>query len=155
MDLKGAGQALQQGKSRTRSAAFPFELAYRLIAMYSLQQDIVLDPFLGTGTTQAAAAAACRNSIGIEKEVSLLADIHQWMGQIVDFANQYHTHRLARHMAFADHWIKTHQALKHHNRHYDFPVMTAQETDLFLYELQKTHTHDNQIGVYYTAKPHT
>ena len=64
-DLKGVGQELKQGESRMRSAAFPFELAYRLICMYSIQQDIILDPFLSTGTTQAAAAAVCRNSIGV------------------------------------------------------------------------------------------
>ena len=32
---------------------------------------IILDPFLGTGTTQAAAAAVCCNSIGVEKDASL------------------------------------------------------------------------------------
>jgi len=153
-DLKGAGQELKQGKSRTRSAAFPFELAYRLICMYSLQQDIILDPFLGTGTTQAAAAATCRNSIGIEKEVSLLGDIHQWMGQIVDFANQFHGYRLARHREFVNQRIKAHKPLKHYNRHYDFPVMTAQETDLFFRDLQMIHVDDNKITVHYAGQSH-
>jgi modification methylase len=153
-DLKGVGQALKQGNSRTRSAAFPFELAYRLICMYSLQQDNILDPFLGTGTTQAAAAAACRNSIGIEKDASLLGDVHQWMEQIVEFANQYHGHRLARHTEFVDQRIKARKPLKHHNQAYDFPVMTAQETDLFLHDLQTVHFHDNRIVVQYTPKPH-
>ena len=33
-----------------RSAAFPLELPWRLIHMYSIQGDTVLDPFAGTGT---------------------------------------------------------------------------------------------------------
>ena len=40
---------------RLRSAAFPYELAYRLVNMYSVKGDVILDPFLGTGTTIAAA----------------------------------------------------------------------------------------------------
>ena len=50
-DLKGIRQDIQQKDIRTRSAAFPFELAYRLINMYSVFGDTILDPFLGTGTT--------------------------------------------------------------------------------------------------------
>lgn len=42
-------------------------LAERLIRMFSFVGDTVLDPFLGTGTASAAAAAACgRNSVGCE-----------------------------------------------------------------------------------------
>ena len=51
---------------RERSAAFPFELAYRLINMFSVKNDLVLDPFLGTGTTTKAAICSQRNSIGFE-----------------------------------------------------------------------------------------
>ena len=34
--------------------------------MYSLMEEYVLDPFLGTGSTALAAAGAFRNSIGFE-----------------------------------------------------------------------------------------
>lgn len=47
-------------------APFPLELAERLIRMFSFVGDIVLDPFLGTGTTSLAAAKTGRHSIGIE-----------------------------------------------------------------------------------------
>ena len=53
---------------RERSAAYPFELVYRVINMYSGIGDTVLDPFLGTGTTSAAAISLCRNSVGYEIE---------------------------------------------------------------------------------------
>jgi len=155
MDLKGAGQDLKQGASRKRSAAFPFELAYRLICMYSIQQDIVLDPFLGTGTTQAAAAAACRSSIGIEKDASFIPAVGKWLEHIVDFANRYHQDRLARHITFVKNRIAAKKPLKHLNRHYAFPVITSQERDLFFHDLQKiVDLYDNKLEVHYAEKSH-
>ena len=41
-------------------------LVERLIRMYSFVGDTVLDPFVGTGSTQIAAARWGRNSIGVE-----------------------------------------------------------------------------------------
>ena len=49
-------------------APFPLELAKRLITMFSFVDDVVLDPFCGSGTTMLAAIEAGRNSIGIETE---------------------------------------------------------------------------------------
>lgn len=47
-------------------APYPTELAERLVRMFSFVGDVVLDPFLGTGTTTVAAAKWGRNSIGFE-----------------------------------------------------------------------------------------
>ncbi len=52
--------------TRQHPAPFPLELAERLIRMFSFVGDTVLDPFMGTGTTNLAAAHWGRNSIGIE-----------------------------------------------------------------------------------------
>lgn len=52
--------------TRKHPAPFPFELAYRLIRMFSFVDDTVLDPFSGTGTTLLAAIKSGRNSIGVE-----------------------------------------------------------------------------------------
>ena len=65
-DVKGTKQKLQGNSSRERSAAFPFEIPYRLINMFSQKGDTVLDPFLGTGTTMQAAILLGRNSCGYE-----------------------------------------------------------------------------------------
>ncbi|MBQ7550832.1 MAG: site-specific DNA-methyltransferase [Bacteroidales bacterium] len=47
-------------------AMFPLELAFRVIRLYTDEGDIVLDPFLGSGTTVLAAIEAKRQYIGIE-----------------------------------------------------------------------------------------
>lgn len=52
--------------TKKHPAPFPFEVAYRLIRMFSFWGDTVIDPFGGTGTTMLAAMKAHRNSIGVE-----------------------------------------------------------------------------------------
>ena len=53
------------------TAAFPEELAKRLITLYSYVEENVLDPFLGTGTTCAVASRLGRNCIGYEIDLEL------------------------------------------------------------------------------------
>jgi modification methylase len=52
--------------TKDHPAPFPVELAERLIRMFSFVGDTVLDPFMGTGSTNLAAARCGRNSLGIE-----------------------------------------------------------------------------------------
>jgi len=47
-------------------AMFPEELPKRLIKMFAFVGDIVLDPFLGSGTTSLVARLLDRNSVGYE-----------------------------------------------------------------------------------------
>lgn len=53
---------------RNHPAPFPAEVARRLIGMFSFVGDTVLDPFLGTANTTAAAIEMHRSSIGFEIE---------------------------------------------------------------------------------------
>jgi modification methylase len=57
---------LTGASTRHHPAPYPVALAERLIRMFSFVDDIVLDPFMGTGSTNAAAAMWGRNSIGVE-----------------------------------------------------------------------------------------
>lgn len=57
---------LTGASTRHHPAPYPLELAERLVRMFSFVGDTVLDPFMGTGTTNVAAAKWGRNSIGVE-----------------------------------------------------------------------------------------
>lgn len=52
--------------TKPHPAPFPLQLAERLVRMFSFVGDTVLDPFMGTGTTNVAAAKWGRNSVGVE-----------------------------------------------------------------------------------------
>lgn len=57
------------GESRKRvghPAPFPVELPYRCIKLFSFEGDVVLDPFLGSGTTLIATSLTERFGIGID-----------------------------------------------------------------------------------------
>ncbi len=60
--------SLPGASTRAHPAPFPLELAQRLIRMFSFVGDTVLDPFAGTGTSNAAAAMWGRNSLGLDIE---------------------------------------------------------------------------------------
>ena len=47
-------------------APFPVDLPYRLIQLYSFTSDVILDPFIGSGTTAVASLKSNRNFIGFE-----------------------------------------------------------------------------------------
>ena len=51
----------------TKLAVFPHALPRRLIKAYTQPGDVVIDPFVGTGTTVAVARSLGRIGIGIEK----------------------------------------------------------------------------------------
>jgi modification methylase len=70
-DVRGA----RQGAGEARTAAFPRAIPERLIRMFSLVGDTVLDPFAGTGTTLVAAARAGRNAIGVEWDPDVYAGL--------------------------------------------------------------------------------
>jgi DNA modification methylase len=57
---------LTGASTRNHPAPYPVELAERLIRMFSFAGDTVLDPFMGTGSTNIAASRWGRNSVGIE-----------------------------------------------------------------------------------------
>lgn len=53
-------------------APFPVELPYRLIQLYTYQKDVVLDPFMGSGSTAIAAIKSNRSYIGYEIDPAYL-----------------------------------------------------------------------------------
>jgi DNA modification methylase len=74
-DFKGTRQKVSELERRT--AAYPDEVAERLIRMFSVKGETVLDPFLGSGTTAKVALLNDRNSVGYEADPNLLPVIKQ------------------------------------------------------------------------------
>lgn len=134
-DLKGAKQSIKNPETRERSAAYPFEVPYRLISMYSVKGDTVLDPFLGTGTTSVAALAAERHSVGYEIDSAFTEIISgNILNQDVAQLNGYIRNRVVQHREF----IRSRQAdpkkdaPKHFNESLGLPVITSQERAMTL-----------------------
>jgi modification methylase len=47
-------------------APFPIELPQRLIELHTYRDEVVLDPFIGAGTTAIAARTTCRRFVGYD-----------------------------------------------------------------------------------------
>lgn len=54
--------------NKDHEAQFPIELAEKVIRLLTEEGELVLDPFMGSGTTAIAALNCSRNYIGIERE---------------------------------------------------------------------------------------
>jgi site-specific DNA-methyltransferase (adenine-specific) len=54
-------------------APFPVALPRRLIELYTYSGDLILDPFIGSGTTAVAAVETGRHYVGFDTEESYLA----------------------------------------------------------------------------------
>ncbi len=146
-DFKGKKQKVDS-ESRARSAAFPCELPKRLILMYSMYGDVVLDPFMGTGTTLKAAALYGRNGIGIDIDQSF---VELSKTNIIETINSYRTtnaKRIDDHLQFVEDRSKLGKEIKHTNK-YNIPVMTGQEEDLTIYTVKDTTVSDDIIQVEY------
>jgi DNA modification methylase len=135
-DFKGTTQAMEDGESRKRSAAFPFELAYRLINMFSLKEETILDPFLGTGTSILAAMASGRNSIGVEIDKSLESIIMERLKSAIALSNVYIENRLKAHADFISKRLDSNKEIKYMNQFFNVPVVTGQEIELKIYSLR-------------------
>ena len=58
----------ENGKRIGHEAPFPRELPKRCVKLFSVEGDLVLDPFVGSGTTMIESINNNRIAVGIEKE---------------------------------------------------------------------------------------
>jgi modification methylase len=151
--LKGTKQNNIDKSIRARSGAYPFELPYRIINMLSLREDTVLDPFLGTGTTIAAAMATGRNSLGIEIDPNFKSLLQERFRDIVEFSNALLESRIENHLRFVRERVAAKGPLAYSNKTYCFPVMTSQEVELVFDELGKIKVHDDTVEITYKKEP--
>lgn len=151
-DLKGTKQKLDTNATRERSAAFPLMLPYRLINMYSIKGDTVLDPFMGTGTTAIASIISQRNSVGYDIDPHFCDAIAENIQNLqIDQINQIIKDRITAHNVFIEERLKdkSKNPVKHFNNSLDVPVMTSQEKEIefsFVENIRKTSTSSFEIN---------
>ena len=98
--------------------------------MYSVKGEAVLDPFMGTGSTHAAALALGRNSIGYEIDSSLKKTIEETMANAVGWGRARQQSRLDDHAEFVKQREADGKEIKHFNENHQMKVMSAQEKEL-------------------------
>jgi hypothetical protein len=140
-EIKGTKQNLQKNNTRERSAAFPFEVPFRLINMFSQKGDTVLDPFLGTGTTIQAAILTGRNSCGYDIDANFESIIRDGIEELdLDLCNSSIKKRFDSHKEFVENREKSGKDVKHFNNTLNYKVMTKQESEIelnYLTSIQK------------------
>lgn len=75
--------------NKIHSTQKPEALLYRVLLSSSKKDDIVLDPFFGTGTTGAVAKKLGRNFIGIEREVSYINAAKKRIREIISTGDEF------------------------------------------------------------------
>ena len=73
------------------------EVPLRLVRMYSVRGDTVLDPFVGTGTTSLAAILEGRSSVGVEQDPELAAAFAERAAEAPALSTKRARERLERH----------------------------------------------------------
>ncbi|MBN2509483.1 MAG: site-specific DNA-methyltransferase [Spirochaetales bacterium] len=136
-EFKGTRQLMNHTGRRDRSAAYPLELAHRLVNMYSVRGDTVVDPFLGTGTTLIGCLMNARRCAGYEIDPGLKPVIEDLVIRARSGLNGLIAQRYADHLKFIGDYRNRKGDPKHHNSFHGFEVITKQETDLVLASIQE------------------
>lgn len=146
-DVTGELQSLNHGELRSRSGAYPFEIPYRLINMYSVYGDTVLDPFWGTGTTSLAAMVAARNSIGYELEAQFAQVFDERATDAPTISRNVIGQRLDDHRTFVENNRESRDGFDYEAEHYDVPVTTKQERSIQFYTVDNVMETENGYRV--------
>jgi DNA modification methylase len=148
-EIRGEFQSLDRGELRERSAAYPFEVPYRLINMYSVYGDAVLDPFWGTGTTSLAAMVAGRNSVGYELEESFVDVFEECVGDVPETSREVIGARMGDPRAFVAARRDAGEDFEYEAENYAFPVTTTQEVPIRFYAVNEARaTREGYLAVH-------
>lgn len=138
-EVNGIKQKMNDADTRKRSGAFPLEIPYRLINMFSLKNDIVLDPFIGLGTTAAASLICGRSSVGYEIDKTLKPSIKNTFDNldVENLNNKFIKDRINNHIKFINDRINSGKTVKYFNNNLQCKVITSQETDIKFEQINK------------------
>lgn len=131
------------GAKQNGEAVFPRAIPMRLIHMFSLYGDTVLDPFLGTGTTMLSGILLSRNSIGYEINPEFVSGILDKALSSREMSEEYNTKRLRDHVDYVNNRKKN---CKYLNTVYGTPVVTKQETELSVRTVTDVSTQKLDLG---------
>ncbi|MFX1448698.1 MAG: DNA-methyltransferase [Promethearchaeota archaeon] len=153
-DFKGVTQKINnrigiEEKVRERSAAFPLKLPYRLINMFSIYKDTILDPFWGKGTTSIAAMISGRNSIGYEINPEFLESFKIDLKDIKNTSQLINNKRVKDHIEFIENYEKKGKVAKYKATNYEFSVITKQETEILLYSIKNHRVNESKFTILY------
>ncbi len=148
-DLPGETQDVDDGL-RDRSGAFPLAIPHRLVSMFSVRGDTVLDPFLGTGTTTLAAMVAGRDSVGIERDADLLAALDDRVDRVGERSRRIAEERLDAHREWVTERRADGKEPGYEAENYDFAVNTKQERRIRFYAVDEVTRTDEGYRVTHT-----
>ncbi|GAB3025700.1 DNA-methyltransferase [Natronobiforma cellulositropha] len=149
-DVRGELQALEGDDVRERSAAYPLEIPYRLVCMYSTYGDTVLDPFWGTGTTSLAAMCAGRHSVGCELESAFVSRFEETVDETPSLSRAVARARLESHRSFVEERTASGDEPAYRAEHYDLPVVTKMERHIRFYAVDEVVSVDDGYRLHHT-----
>lgn len=144
MGLTWVKQKMNASEIRERSAAYPLELAYRLINMFSVYGDTVLDPFLWTWTTTLAAMIAWRNSYGIEIDKGFAQTIEMMLAWAKAVSASIIAKRLSSHELYVKEKLAKGGDFKYTHKAYTTPVVSGVEQHIVFHEISDIKKPDKQ-----------
>ena len=148
-EIKGTSQKASIKGSRSRNASFSFDVPYRLVNMYSIEGDTVLDPFGGLGTTSLACMGANRNSISVDIDEGFTEQAYKRVSESVDVLNDIIEQRLCKHLQYIASLPQEKQKDLYFNRYHNCFVRTRQETELYLRTIQSIQNKGNILTCLY------
>lgn len=149
-DIKGTSQVIETPiTARKRNASFPFEIPYRLVNMYSVKGDMVLDPFCGFGLTNLACICSERNSIGVDIEPEICETTLENLSMSKEKLNTVIEKRLTTHKAFISSLSDEKKEKCYENTNHNFSVKTRQEKEIFIKKISNISRSENHIECKY------
>lgn len=126
--------------SRERNGAFPLEIPYRLISLWTVKNDTIIDIFGGTGTSSLAAIGLERNSIIFELKKEFKKDIEKRIFSSIDLINKKNKNRI---IEYKNYLKDKNKNPKYINDILGIPVISKQEEKISIPEISNIKLNDN------------
>lgn len=121
---------MSNSESRDRNASFPLDVPYRIINMYSVKGDTILDPFGGLSTSTIAAIASERNSISVDIDKVFCEESELRILDSLNYINKYVNKRIKDHELYIESLPVEKQEKCYYNENMKCKVRTGQEVEL-------------------------